>query len=481
MRFLAALPDPPTTPAALTIEHLDLFRAHRAATIGGVAWAEFRQICLICRRPAIADLLDADVRDYMLRRIDRWKQGPSKPGYSDRELNAVVRAARADVAAIRDRIRAGWELVARYRENPQAVPDDDRVLAEQGTARRAPDPDGPRGRATRSQTPARSRWWHTTVSWEIGDCGRELNSSGGLYLLVHQLTAPRRAWLQAPQRVWAIWRNAVGNAVADATVGEISEHSDPFAKSLNNVALFNYRWVAKHGLTADAVDDHTPSAPLPLDFNRLKTSIEVRHTRQMGGHLPSAVRTNTVPVLFTNYLRGDPTVIEWAHKIVSDALVDAEQSALAAHRRALEQAGGRLRIISATVQPPDTETPTIDDSTAGLAAEDGDETAWTACVDHEHHPVSGKPCRASFLGCFYCGNCLVGTKHLPRLLALLDALSVRRQQLSERDWWQRYGPAWAAIRHDILAKFTSAEIELASATKPTDALLDLVEYPWQQP
>jgi hypothetical protein len=56
---------------------------------------------------------------------------PPKPGYSDRELNAVVRAARADVAAIRDRIRAGWELVARYRENPQAVPDDDRVLAEQ--------------------------------------------------------------------------------------------------------------------------------------------------------------------------------------------------------------------------------------------------------------------------------------------------------------------------------------------------------------
>jgi hypothetical protein len=119
MRFLAALPDPPSTPAALTIEHLDSFRAHRSATIGGVAWAEFRQICLICRRPAIAEFLDADVRDYMLRRIDRWKQGPPKPGYSDRELNALIRAARADVAAIRNRIRAGWELVARHRENPR--------------------------------------------------------------------------------------------------------------------------------------------------------------------------------------------------------------------------------------------------------------------------------------------------------------------------------------------------------------------------
>ncbi len=41
MRFLAALPDPPATPAALTIEHMDLFRAHRSATIGDVAWMEY--------------------------------------------------------------------------------------------------------------------------------------------------------------------------------------------------------------------------------------------------------------------------------------------------------------------------------------------------------------------------------------------------------------------------------------------------------
>ena len=68
----------------------------------------------------------------------------------------------------------------------------------------------------------------------------------------------------------------------------------------------------------------------------------------MGGHLPSAARSNSVPVLFTNYLRGDPTVIEWAHAIVGEALIDAEQSALAAHRRALEQAGGSLKVITGT-------------------------------------------------------------------------------------------------------------------------------------
>ena len=87
MRFLAALPDPPATPAALTIEHMDLFRAHRSATIGDVAWMEFWEICLLAKRPAIAGLLDADVRDYLSRRTDRRRQGPPKPGYSDSELN----------------------------------------------------------------------------------------------------------------------------------------------------------------------------------------------------------------------------------------------------------------------------------------------------------------------------------------------------------------------------------------------------------
>lgn len=272
-----------------------------------------------------------------------------------------MRAARADVAAIRDRIRAGWDLVARYRHDPHTLAPDDRQLAKKladiadtgrippvhgfsrVTPRRnlaahlfliAPDlcplmvlfvaltgrnvetikelPAEHRileGRAVELRVIKRRRgprWWHTTVSWEIGNPGRELHSPGGLYLLIHQLTTPGRALLTSPERIWAIWRNATG----DATVGDISEHSDPFAKGLSGVDLFGQRWIAKHGLTVDAIDDHTAAAPLRLEFNRLKMSIEVRHTRQMGGHLPSAARTNSVPVLFTSYLRADPTVIE---------------------------------------------------------------------------------------------------------------------------------------------------------------------------
>jgi head-tail adaptor len=95
--------------------------------------------------------------------------------------------------------------------------------------------------------------------------------------------------------------------------------------------------------------------------------------------------------------------------------------------------------------------------------------------------VTGKPCDASFLDCFHCGNCLITTDHLPQLLGLLDALATRRRQLGESDWWRRYGQTWAAIRHDVMTKFSPAEITQAQRIKTDDALLDLVEHPWEKP
>jgi hypothetical protein len=71
--------------------------------------------------------------------------------------------------------------------------------------------------------------------------------------------------------------------------------------------------------------------------------------------------------------------------------------------------------------------------------------------------------------------------HLPRLLALLDAMDKRRRQMDEQVWWQRYGPAFAAIRHDVLTRFTPEQVREANPETDHDADLDLVEEPWQQP
>lgn len=530
MRFLAALPEPPATASALTVKHLEAFREHRIARIGNPGWMEFRSIALLMRNHVIRDLLSSEVRDHLGRRQDQWRLQP-KPGYSDRELNTVVRAARSDVEAMGRRIQRGWNLVSRHQENANDIAVADRPLAQQlaaiATTGRVPPVTGFRRLTVRrdlaehlfltprdlcplmvllvavtgrnietiKELPANHRiienhavelrtvkrrrgprMWHTTVNWEIGEAGRELHTPGGLYLFVHQLTTPGRALLDAPERIWATWRNAVG----DNTVGGVDEHHDPFAESLNRFGFSTHRWIADHNLIADTADDAEP-APLVLSFNRIKTSMDVRHTRGMGGHLPSSARTNSVPVLFSHYLRGDPNVIEWAHEIVSDALIDAEQSALDAHRRALEKAGGSLRIIPGATQVDGAEHAEDRTGTADSTLQEPAQAAWTGCVDPEHNPVTERACRATFLDCFHCGNCLVTAQHLPRLLALLEALSARREQLSEDDWWQRYGPTWAAIRQDILVKFTPAEIELAAASKPDDALLDLVEHPWQHP
>lgn len=41
--------------------------------------------------------------------------------------------------------------------------------------------------------------------------------------------------------------------------------------------------------------------------------------------------------------------------------------------------------------------------------------------------------------------------------------------------------SWVAIRQDVLSKFSPAEIEQATTIKTIDALLDLVETPWEKP
>ena len=81
------------------------------------------------------------------------------------------------------------------------------------------------------------RLWHATVSWEIGDPGRELHTPGGFIYWPTNSPRPGRALLGSPHRLWAIWRNATGNARAEATVGDIGEHTDAFAKGLNGIAL----------------------------------------------------------------------------------------------------------------------------------------------------------------------------------------------------------------------------------------------------
>lgn len=539
VRFLGSLPDAPQAPQQLTCGHLELFRSQRTASAPVTALRDLAETRMLFTRPAMRSLLTADVLDHVQRRLPARlaiagaQPGPGQEsakrltaGFSDGELARLLAALRSDAAAIRDRVRSGENLLHRYQAGDAALTADDRtmgqILAGMAATGDVPVPPGAppnpfcagrrdlagrlfvtlpdlpplmmlaaalteRNGETIKELPAEhrvlegkavelvivkrrrgARRWFETVTWEIGPPGRELHHPGGFYLLMLELTTRSRERCGSPL-LWCAWRNGHG-----AHLGVPDDHRAVFEKSLRATPILPTRWAADRPrpLLADQPSpagdgsDPAPAVPLQVSFNRIKTSMEVRRTKRMGGHLPSAAKSNTMPVLFRNYLSGDPVIISWAEEILGDALTDAEQTARAAHERAARAAGGGPVVLG-------------ESGTGHDAGETG--TGWTGCADHDHHPATGKPCEVTFLDCFHCGNCLVTRDHLPGLLGLLDALARRRRELAGEAWWNRYGPAWVAIREDILAKFTPAELEQAQARKPGDALLDLIENPWELP
>ena len=519
--FLSLLLPPPSSPGDLTAPHLCAFHAEKSRTMSmRGALAELRRVLLLLEQAPLKAVLAPDVIDYLGR---RWRdpRADGVPGYSDGELARIVAAARSDAVAIVARIETGEQLASRYREAPSALSPaeeaTDRELAEMAETGLVPCPDGAipevlrwrvktaerlfltlrdvvplmvlgvvltgRNVETLKELPVQHRLledkavevtvvkrrrgagrWHDQATWEIGPPSRRLHTPGGFYLLLCRLTEPSRAF-SGSNTVWSVWRNGHRAGVA----GTSAEHWDPFSDKLRT-QLGLCGWAARHDLRDD------DGRRLKLDMNRLRTSVEVRRTKQMGGHLPSAARTNTMQTLWSSYLRGDPAVTEWAEDILDDAFADAERAALDAHHRALAAHVGTLRIVPEQAGDDDMPAgPGSGHEEPRAAAPGALGTGWTGCADPEHRPGHEGPCTASLLDCFHCGNCVITLDHLPSLLGLLDSLEQRRQEIPLPAWWRRYGPAWAAIRHEVLPEFSPAEITVAEAVKPHDTLLDLVE------
>lgn len=523
MRFLATLPHPPLGPGELELAHAEAFQGRSQGTYR--ASHDLLEIRMLLGTAAFRPLVDERIAVALQRRPVRPKWGV--PGYSTGEFERLIAAARADTARIRDRIRAGRMLAdgAEDRPGPQSLAV---RLAEVRVSGTVPDLGGgvhvagPRWQLARhlfvvtadlapllilltalserngetvKELPAEHRVlndravevrgikrrrgagrWEETFTWEIGPPGRELHTPGGCYLLLHELMAASRDACGSDQ-LFCIWSNGSRRGASG-----LDEHIAPFARSLNGSYLRLSVWAAGRAkpVMADPVAGQEPE-PLKVSFNRIKTSTEVRRTRRLGGHLPSAAKSNTMQVLFRNYLGKDPVIVDWSEDILGQAFVDAEQAAVQAHRQMMA-VRGHPRVVAGPVSKEALVSGAALDGESARRAVGGElDTAWSACGDPGRHPTTGGTCQVSFLDCFHCGNCLITRSHLPRLLSLLDALAERRQRMSEAEWWHRYGPTWAAIRHDVLAKFSPAELARAEGDKTRDVLLDLVEDPWEKP
>jgi len=509
--FLGGLKHPPASPARLAVGHLRRFQLHRQRTCNPrVVANELRAVRLLLGHPSTRPGLRAEVAGWLDR---RWEHPPrpGSAGYSEREFRQIMTAARSDTAAIRDRLHAAEQLLVRADAEPHTLSDLERAAA----ARLAPiaqtgqvpvlhrpglvPPDSAamvqlagqlfvldrdlapllvlgvglsgrngetikelpaahtllEGRAVaveltkRRRGPTRTR---EIVHWEVGPPSRQLHTPGGYYLLVCELTRRSRTF-SGSASLWSVWLHRGG-------------HLDPFAKDLSRHVCLN-RWAQAHDLRGD------DGQPLRLSLNRLRTTVEVRTAKATGGHLPTSARSNTMDVQFAHYLRGDPTVIDWAAEEVTAALHDAEQHARQAHLRVLVDPVEQLRAdLAGTAARLGVAT-----HTARKALDGALDTLAAACLDINHSPFSPGRCQASFLACLGCPNALVTQQHLPGLLALLEQLDAQRQATDADTWWARHGPTWLAITRDVLPRFTPAEVAHAQASTPAVTLLDLLGGP----
>ncbi|KJS53499.1 hypothetical protein VM98_24925 [Streptomyces rubellomurinus subsp. indigoferus] len=305
------------------------------------------------------------------------------------------------------------------------------------------------------------------MNWETGGSdSRQLHTPGGIYLLLHQLAARSRRF-SGSARIWSIWAGSGRQGAHWQAKAAAAGHIDPFANELSRV--LNLRGLAERHSLAD--DD---GKPLTVSINRVKTTVEVRTTKAMGGHLPSASRTNTLDVSFAHYLQNDPVVREWADEILTTAIDEAENLARAPRPRVISKVQAR-HLAKAQEQAA------ADLGTSPLKLQqalDGQlDTVASSCLDIDHSPFSTGRCDTSFLTCLRCPNALITQRHLPALLATVDELDRARQAMPIDAWVHEHGQTWLTLTRLILPQFTEAERTEAANAKPASLHLDLLDGP----
>ncbi|MGW0520071.1 hypothetical protein [Crossiella sp. NPDC003009] len=266
----------PETIGEITEAHLRRFRLDRLAAMSEVAvMAEMRRICRVLMEVP-AERMRPETRAWLTtgQLMVNRTTATGVPGYSDEVFAQIVRAARSDVARIRDRIRAGERLLAAASTEEAGLSAQQRreaaelvELAATGEVPSfrfptgAPDPPARMAYASRlflvsvdlaplivlgvavsgrngetiKELPAEHRrledqavqvqavkrrrgagHWFSDVVWEIGPPSRQLHTPGGFYLLLLELTERSRAF-SSSTTAWSVWLN---DGVRDAFVGE---------------------------------------------------------------------------------------------------------------------------------------------------------------------------------------------------------------------------------------------------------------------
>ena len=200
-----------------------------------------------------------------------------------------------------------------------------------------------------------------------------------------------------------------------------------------------------------AACDASPDTKPPVNVNRIRrTAIE--HRRHPVAH--------TRQTMNDEYLKRSRTVQADSRTVVADALREQVDKA---------RTQQSVTVFTADFVARARQDPRSAAAEAGLEAEalvelinGGRDTALASCTDHltSPHGEAGQPCPASFLTCLGCANARALPHHLPVQLAVRDRIRALRPHMDAALWRFRYEQTLDRL-DDIAGHYTSAETEQA--------------------
>lgn len=178
-----------------------------------------------------------------------------------------------------------------------------------------------------------------------------------------------------------------------------------------------------------------------IDFKKLKRTYETRKARES--------THNSEEVHVAVYSSGDPEFVEQQRRLAQAGIQAAADRA----RQELKMSFVTGEAISPAV------------------ANGSKDTVMGACVDVLHHPDTQEVCHDSFLMCLTCTNAVATPRHLPRLVAVLDALEELRSSCPGELWRQRFNPPFLRLRA-LLERRTPTELaDARRQVKPADRVV----------
>ncbi|GLR78892.1 hypothetical protein HUE56_28105 (plasmid) [Azospirillum oryzae] len=222
------------------------------------------------------------------------------------------------------------------------------------------------------------------------------------------------------------------------------------------------RFCERHAIVGD------DGARLPyIILQRLRKTHKSERYRKVNGHLADFADDHTRSVAATNY--ADIPSMRPLHEATIEAGLTAAYDAAFAPVILDGVSEQRLQ-----ANPRQVADDVGKDATAMESVARGETDVWLAgCLgfDHSPHGAQGKPCPTPVWGCLECGNAVITASKLPALLAFLDHMLGKRQQMNLAAWTERFGRAYLRITEQILPRFPTHDIVVAKAIAESDTHL----------